>query len=118
MLSCHRDPDLFLMSLLCPYMHSCNERFVDERNDAGCICCAGYLLGCGIGAVAWNRAKVRSLMGLPDEPWIVDCCAACCCHPCAIAQSARAMRSVRLNNRLSWRNPLGVAPTKPLHMTR
>lgn len=69
--------------------------------------------------LAWSRAKTRSLMGLPDEPWVVDMVAACCCPVCTLAQSAVALRKVSLDNNLGLDNPLGmVAPKKQDDMER
>ena len=69
--------------------------------------------------LAWSRAKTRSLMGLPDEPWVVDMVAACCCPVCTLAQSAVALRKVSLDNNLGLDNPLGmVAPKEQDDMER
>ena len=57
-------------------------------------------------------------MGLPDEPWIVDMIAACCCPVCTLAQSAVALRKVALDNKLSAENPFGMSAPKPEAMDR
>ena len=96
---CYRDADICLGSFFCPcIMHGCNERFIDERNDMGFLCCVGFVtcLPCAfsIPCIAWSRAKTRSLVGLNREPWVVDACASTFCPCCVLAQIARALRSV------------------------
>ena len=68
--------------------------------------------------IAWSRAKTRSLMGLPDEPWIVDMTAACCCPLCVLSQQAIALRKVALDNKLGLDNPFGITAPKQENMTR
>ena len=110
------EPDLQCCALVCPcLMYGCNERHIDERNDCGALCVPACLFMGPCCMLAWSRAKTRSLMGLPDEPWIVDICAACCCPVCTLAQSAVALRLVSLDNNLGLDNPLGSKPPAVVH---
>jgi len=118
LLLCCFEPDLALASVLCPcFLYACNERFVDERNDCGGLCAPAFFLAPPC-MIAWTRAKTRSLMGLPDEPWIVDMSAAMCCPCCTLVQSSRALRRVALDNRIGFDNPFGLSAPKAAGMDR
>ena len=91
---------------------------ISERNDCGGLCVPAFFVGGPCCMIAWSRAKTRSMMGLPDEPWIIDMCASCCCPLCVIAQSAVALRKVALDNKLGLDNPLGIVAPKQEDMSR
>ena len=104
LLRCYRESDLCVASFLCPcVVYGCNERYVDERNDMGFLCCLTGIICVpvcfSLPCTAWSRAKARSLVGLGDEPWIVDACASLFCPCCVIAQVARAIRAIGYDGR-------------------
>ena len=81
------------------YNTGCNERYIDERNDMGILCCLCYACSCAIPCapmllLTLQRSKFRELAGLPNEPWVVDFCASSCCHCCTLSQIGRGIRNL------------------------
>lgn len=97
----YKEADICVCSFFMPCIqYGCNERYIDERNDMGFLCCLCYACSCVIPVcgpmlmLTWQRAKFRELVGLPKEPWVVDYCASCCCHFCTLSQIGRGIRNV------------------------
>jgi|EP00945_MAST-04E_sp_MAST-4E-sp1_P000037 hypothetical protein len=97
-----KEVDLMVASFGFPCVaYGCNERWIDERNDMGFLCCLCYSCSCifcpvvgPVGMLTWERAKFRELSGQSPEPWIVDCCASFFCHCCTLSQIGRGLRNL------------------------
>ena len=75
--------------------YAVNERDMDRRNDDGCLCCLAYCC-CPFSCLlfGWSRGKVREIVGLPRGSILKRTCIHCFCHPCALAQEARALQEI------------------------
>ena len=96
----YKEGDICVGSFFMPCIqYGCNERYIDERNDMGFLCCLCYACSCVIPCapmllLTWQRSKFRELAGLPNEPWVVDFCASSCCHCCTLSQIGRGIRNL------------------------
>lgn len=116
-----KEADICLCSFCLPCVQfGCNERYIDERNDMGFLCCLCYTCSCVLPVcgpiliTTWQRAKFRELTGQSPEPWIVDYCSSSWCHPCTLSQIGRGLRNLGYDGTEDY---VGAPPTS-MDMTR
>eukprot|EP00619_Florenciella_sp_RCC1007_P009767 CAMPEP_0205923080 /NCGR_PEP_ID=MMETSP1325-20131115/15583_1 /ASSEMBLY_ACC=CAM_ASM_000708 /TAXON_ID=236786 /ORGANISM="Florenciella sp., Strain RCC1007" /LENGTH=142 /DNA_ID=CAMNT_0053291227 /DNA_START=41 /DNA_END=469 /DNA_ORIENTATION=+ len=98
---CCEDPVLCIYALCCPHCALGHAIEAGSRGQESCctVCCLAVLIDAVVGGlgpavcICMKRPEFRKNNGNLPEGECSDCCGACCCQSCTIAQMMRHMKA-------------------------